>query len=37
MLKFQNVKSQYLHSYIRILNKNIRIWDYGSIYIEVRL
>ena len=27
ILKFQNVKLECLHSYIRILNENIRIWD----------
>ena len=26
IFKFQNVKFECLHSYIKILNKNIRIW-----------
>ena len=27
ILKFQNVKFECLHTYIWILNENIRIWD----------
>ena len=35
--KFQNVKLEYLYSYIWILNKNIRILDWGFGYFELKL
>ena len=37
IFKFQNVKFECLHSYIKILNKNIRIWALLYLHLEVRL